>query len=188
MRGEPYGEYDWSKWYPFNDGKILASLPNKPGIYEVRTDFEIGRLCGSSSLVTIGRAKNIAERRGKQKAGDIIRYLNRPEKWLFKNKHELEFRYCICDSFEEAKYLEGIRQLEYESQHWELPPGNDRLEISPLKSRIEELFGCTAEQMVNDVLQGKLNVTQVTSKLHISQTILNTLIIYWGKTAPKRMI
>ena len=175
------GKYNWSQWYPFNDEKILKSLPNEPGIYEVRTDFEIDRLCGSSPLVTIGRAKNIAERLGKQKADDIIRYLNRPEKWLFKNKHKLEFRYCICGSFEEAKYLEGIRQLEYESRHWELPPGNDRLEIGPLKSRIEELFECTAEQMVDYVLEGKLAVTQVISELHISLPMLYALIIYWGK-------
>ena len=171
---------DWSEWYRFNDEEKLATLPINPGIYEVRTDFKIGRLRGNSPIVTIGRAKNIQERRGKQKAGDIIRYLNRAEKWLFKANHELEFRYCICATFDDASYMEAIRQLEYESEHWELPPGNDRLELSPLRKRIDKLFGITAEQMVKDLLQKNRDIADVAAKLDISPAIINNLIVYWG--------
>ena len=111
MAIESREKYGWSHWYRFDDEKILATLPNEPGVYEVRTDFEIGRLRGGSSLITIGRAKQLKERRDKQKVGDTTRYLNRAEKWLRRAHHTLEFRCCICSSFEEAKYMEAIRQL-----------------------------------------------------------------------------
>jgi hypothetical protein len=180
MANEFRNNYDWSDWYRFDDAKLLATLPDEPGVYEVRTDFEIGRLCGSSSLVTIGRAKNLKERRYKQKVGEATRYLNRAEKWLLRANHTLEFRYCTCRSFDEAKCMEAIRQLEYESQHWELPPGNDHLELAPVKRRIKELLSIGVEQMVLDLLRGKLDIMQVATKLHLSATIIDNLIVYFG--------
>lgn len=175
---EEYGS--WSVWYRFDDHIILAKLPNKPGVYEVRTDFNINRLNGSSPIVTIGRAKDLKERRYKQKAGDTTRYLNRAEKWLLNSKHALEFRYFICNSFEEAKFVEVVRQLEYESQHWELPPGNDRLELAPLKSRINELLGISIEQMVEKLTHKKIEVSRITETLSISPVIINNLMVYFG--------
>lgn len=184
MTNESSDKYNWSDWHRFDDEKVLAALPNEPGVYEVRTDFEIGRLQGSSSLVTIGRAKKLKERREKQKVHDTVRYLNRAEKWILRANHALEFRYSICGSFEKAKYMEAIRQLEYESQHRELPPGNDRLELSPVKNRIKELFGISIEQFAGDLLQGKLEVSHVADKLNISPTIINNLIVYFGNNNP----
>lgn len=180
MTNESNEKYRWSDWYRFNDEKILATLPNEPGVYEVRTDFEIGRLRGSSSLITIGRAKQLKERRDKQKVGDTTRYLNRAEKWLHRANHTLEFRYCVCSSFEETKYMEAIRQLEYESQHWELPPGNDRLELAPVKKRIKESLGISVEQMVGDLLQGKRDIESLAAETDVSPSIINNLLVYFG--------
>jgi hypothetical protein len=184
MTNESSHKYKWSDWHRFDDEKVLATLPNDSGVYEVRTDFEIGRLHGSSPLITIGRAKNLKDRRDKQKVGDTVRYLNRAEKWLFRANHALEFRYIICGSFEEAKYTEATRLLEYESQHWELPPGNDRLELSPIKNRIRELFGISIEQMVGDLCQGKLEVAHIVDKLSISTAIITNLMVYFGNDKP----
>ena len=184
MSNESNDKYSWSVWYRFDDEEILASLPNESGVYEVRTDFEISRLRGSSPLVTIGRAKGLKERRDKQKVGDTIRYLNRAEKWLLRANHALEFRYCICGSFKEAKYMEAILQLEYESQHWELPPGNDRLELAPVKNRIKESLGISIEQMVGDLLHRKLEVPHIADELHVSSAIINNFIVYFGNKNP----
>jgi hypothetical protein len=181
MFSESINEHRWSDWRRFDDTRVLEALPDDPGVYEVRTDFEIGRLHGSSSLVTIGRAKNLRDRRDKQKVGDTTRYLNRAEKWLLKENHVLEFRYLTCDSFEDAKHTEAVRQLEYESQHWELPPGNDRLELSPIKKRIKDEFGVSTDLIVRDLLRGKLEVPQVAAKLNVSPAIINNLIVYFGE-------
>ncbi len=184
MTNESGQKYNWSDWHRFDDEKALTALPNEPGVYEVRTDFGIGRLQGNSSLVTIGRAKNLKDRRDKQKVGDTTRYLNRAEKWLLQANHVLEFRYRVCRSFEEAKYAESVGQLEYESQHWELPPGNDRLELAPVKNRIKELFGISIEQMVIDLLQGKLEISDIGDKLRTSTAIISTLVVYFGNNNP----
>lgn len=175
-------EHNWSDWYPYSLSQdFFRNIPEAPGIYEVRTDYEFGRLKGSSPLLTIGSAaKSLKTRISRQRIGNTIRYLNRPEKWIRRAKHVLEFRYYECSNKDEAKYLEAIRQLEYENQHWELPPGNDRLDLSPVKKRIKALLGISMEQLVADLHQGKLEVSEVVEKTHISPAIINNFIVYWG--------
>ncbi|MFC2039856.1 hypothetical protein ACFLTW_01600 [Chloroflexota bacterium] len=180
MTDEISSQYIWSDWYCYNDETMLVNLPDNSGIYEVRTDFEIGRLQGSSSIVTIGRAKNLKERRC-QKVADPIRYLNRAEKWLLQYSHVLEFHYCVCSNFEEAKYKEVIRQLEYEGQHWELPPGNDRLETTPLNKIILDIFGMSKEKLAEELFHGRLEAIQVAKCLQVPMDIINNFVVYWGK-------
>ncbi len=169
----------WSEWIIFNDEVTLSKLPKNPGIYEVRTDFEIGRLNGSSSTVTIGRAKNLQERRAKQKAGDLVRYLNRAEKWLYNSNHKLEFRYCMCDSFEDAKLLEALKLWEYESLHWELPPGNDRLEKPPILNKINRVYDST-DRLISDIEAGRISIEEASHKSDLPQIIITNLLTYWG--------
>ena len=180
MTNDVNDKYNWSDWYGINDKKVLVDLPDEPGIYEVRTDFEIKRLQGSSSIVTIGRAKKLKERRT-QKVDDPIRYLNRAEKWILQANHVLEFHYFICRNFEEAKYQEVVRQLEYESQHWELPPGNDQLTMAPINNKVRDAFGISIEKLTEDLLQGRLEASQVAEKLQLPLEILNIFRVYWGK-------
>ncbi len=76
--------------------------------------------------------------------------------------------------------MEAIRQLEYESQHWELPPGNDRLELAPVKKRITESLGISVEQMVGDLLQGKRDIEDLATQTDVSPSIISNLLVYFG--------
>lgn len=108
MAREPTKGYRWSAWYPFDTEVANISVPDKPGVYEVRADVEFGRLNGSSPLVTIGSAvASLRKRVYEQRIGDPIRYQNRAEKWLAQAGHILEFRYTTTDSGKEARFLEA---------------------------------------------------------------------------------
>ena len=119
------------------------------------------------------------KKRREQKAGNPKRYLNRAEKWLYKHNHILKFRYCVCRDFEDAKFLEAISLWEYENRHWELPPGNDRLEKPPIIERIKEYFN-SVEQLLQQLDKG-LSHSEVASKLRVSTAIIENLVVYFGE-------
>ncbi len=56
MDNKSFGNYQWSRWFSLDDGAAKQNVPDKPGIYEVRANFEFGRLRGKSQIVSIGRA------------------------------------------------------------------------------------------------------------------------------------
>ena len=172
----------WSSWYSLDARVETTNVPDKPGIYEVKTDIIFGRLKGESSVVTIGSSgTSLRKRLCEQRIRNSVRYLNRAEKWLVQAKHSLEFRYVTTANREEARYLEVLRLLEYENEHWELPPGNDRLELSPLKKQIEQVCGVSVEQMVQDLLQGKRLSDQAADMLNVSPAIIDNLVVYFGR-------
>ena len=105
----------WSSWHRFDDESAKAAVPHRPGVYEVQTDFEFGRLKGNSRLVTIGSAvPSLKTRLCRQRFRDTARYLNRAEKWLIHGGHILEFRYLPTITRNEARRLEAERLIEYE--------------------------------------------------------------------------
>lgn len=114
---------EWSNWYDFNS--LLAMVPDCSGIYEIRTDFEFGRLQGKSAVVYIGSAeKSLRERLIGQRCANPNRFLSGAEKLLSKAGHSLEFRYAVSSDAASARQLEVQQLTRYKEEHWELPPGN----------------------------------------------------------------
>ena len=146
--------HQWSPWYRLDDEVAKTNVPDKPGIYEIGANFEFGRLNGKSRIISIGRAApSLRTRLCKERFSDMARYLNRPEKWLVNAGHTLEFHYIITSSGEEALWLEALRHWEYENQHWELPPGNDRLEKAAIMKRIERKYAAFNDKILQDLLE-----------------------------------
>jgi len=172
----------WSPWYRFDDESAKAAVPHRPGAYEVRTDFEFGRLKGSSRLVTIGSAKpSLRTRLCKQRFRNTVRYLNRAEKWLVYEGHILEFRYLPTATAEEARRLEAERLIEYECQHGELPPGNEVLPLSIIITEIEEKHGGRpAEETLRDLLRQHQSPDEVAYLLGTTKEIIHSLTVFWG--------
>ena len=181
MAREATKEYRWSAWH-LSDAEVAnTSVPDKPGVYEVRADCEFGRLKGSSPVVTIGSAvASLRKRLCEQRIGDPIRYQNRAEKWLTQAGHELQFRYSTTDSDKEARYLEAIRLMEYENEHWELPPGNEVLPLSVIRKHIQEKYGGLAEKTLKHLLEQYQSLDEVARVLDVSPKVVSNLMVYWG--------
>jgi len=122
-------EYTWSQWYNLYSSSVNAPVPDMPGIYEIRTDYEFGRLRGTSRIVYIGSAAkgnnaSLRKRLIEQRIKDSKRYLSRTEKFLKEAGHTVEFHFLTTRDGTTAKRIEAKRLTEYEKEHWELPPGN----------------------------------------------------------------
>ena len=118
-------QLDWSPEYPLG----LSSqgvIPNSPGVYQVLTKTAFGRLRGSSRIVSIGSARaSLKKRLAGQRMRDPKRYLSRAEKWLLDAGHELWFRFALTEA-DAATAVETELFVEYETEHWELPPSNNK--------------------------------------------------------------
>jgi len=125
-------KFNWSPWYPLTPQSLPANVPGQPGIYEIRTDYEFGRLRGRSRVVYVGSAArgskpSLKVRLIDQRIGNPERYLSGAEKLLREAGHALEFRFVTTLDGTTAKRMEAQRLTEYEVKHWELPPGNSVL-------------------------------------------------------------
>ena len=96
----------WSDWFSLSE-ENMSLIPEKQGIYEIRTDFEINRLRGKSRIVSIGRAVPNLRSRLSGRIYNPARYLDRCAKWLVCNDHRLEFHYHVAANGEDAKWLEA---------------------------------------------------------------------------------
>lgn len=106
MANEALRPYSWSTWHHFNAELARTTVPDEPGVYELRTDYEIGRLKGSSPLVTIGSAaRSLRKRIYEQRLLNTAKLLNRAERWLIQASHTLEFRYATTGNEEKARYV-----------------------------------------------------------------------------------
>jgi hypothetical protein len=130
---EPQGtrqhEFRWSKWYPLSQVLVARDedVPDEPGVYEIRTDYEFGRLRGSSRVVYVGSTvKSLKERLVHQRIKNPKKNLSGTEKLLREAGHALEFRFATAPDGKTAKHMEAQRLIDYEKEHWELPPGNAR--------------------------------------------------------------
>lgn len=181
MAREATKEYRWSAWHLFNAEVVNTSVPDQPGVYEVRTDCEFGRLKGSSPLVSIGSTvASLRKRLCEQRIGNPIRFQNRAEKWLTQAGHELQFRYSTTDSGKEARYLEAIRLMEYENEHGELPPGNEVLPLSVIKKHIQEKYGRLTEKTLKHLLEHYQSLDEVARVLDVPPKVVSNLMVYWG--------
>jgi hypothetical protein len=119
---------NWSDWYTLDSKSMGLPVPDLPGVYEVQTDFAFGRLNGYSSVVYIGSAvPSLKTRLIDQRIGNPERFLSRAEKLLYKAGHALQFRYTKTADGIIARNLESLMLIDYEREHWELPPGNSML-------------------------------------------------------------
>ena len=117
---------NWSEWYRFDSQS--TQVPNSPGVYEIRTDFEFGRLKGKSSIVYIGKTtRSLRKRLLDERRDNPSRFMSRAEKVLLQAGHTLEFRYAGLTGKETVEQFEMEELMEYEKEHWELPPGNGNL-------------------------------------------------------------
>ena len=181
MAREATKEYRWSAWHLFDAEVANTSVPDKPGVYEVRADFEFGRLKGSSPVVTIGSAvASLRKRLCEQRFRNTLRYQNRAEKWLAQAGHKLEFRYTTTDSGKEARYLEALRLMEYENEHWELPPGNEVLPLSVIRKHIQEKYGRLTEKPLKHLLEHYQSLDEVARVLAVPPKVVSNLMVYWG--------
>lgn len=115
-------EFNWSPWHLLTPQSLSAKVPDQPGIYEIRTDYEFGRLRGRSRVVFVGsaargRIPSLRARLIDQRIGNPNRYLSGAEKLLREAGHALEFRFVIAPDGTTAKHMESQRLMEYEGKH-----------------------------------------------------------------------
>jgi hypothetical protein len=168
----------WSDWFSFNE-ETVSLVPEKQGIYEIRTDYEINRLQGESRIVSIGRAIPNLKSRLSGRIYNPARYMNRCEKWLISNNHKLEFHYQVTANSEDAKWLEATRHWEYENEHWELPPGNDRLEKAPIMKKLKSELGEVDGSRLKNLLTKHRTVEGMARYLGVPPLVLENLRVYF---------
>ena len=119
-------EFDWSEWYPLSQ-QSLTNIPAMPGIYEIRTDYEFGRLNGISQVIYVGSAAHGIKPSLRKRLGGRIAdpegNLSGAEKLLLAAGHALEFRFAKTKDGETARQMEIQRLSDYIRKHWEAPPG-----------------------------------------------------------------
>ena len=184
MNNQTLNTDKWSPWHYLNAD---AAVPDEPGVYEIRTNFEFSRLRGSSSLVTIGSATaSLRKRLCEQRFNNAVRYQNRAEKWLTQAGYTLEFRFTTVSGVE-ARYLEALRLMEYENKHWELPPGNEALPTTAIRRYIEQRHGRFTEKTLRDLLEHHGSPDKVASVLGVSPAVVENLVVYWGIISPRNL-
>ena len=180
MDNKSFANYQWSPWHRLDNEEAKQNVPDKSGIYEIRTNFEFGRLNGKSPIISIGRAvPSLQSRLAKGRLEYLIKNLDRPEKWLYNAKKTLEFHYIVTDSGDKAKWLEALRQWEYENEYWELPPGNDRLEKAAIFKRIEQKYVGFNGRTLKILLEQHQTTEKVASVLGVPPVIVSNLRVYW---------
>ena len=140
-------QLDWSPEYPLR----LSSqdvIPDSPGVYQVLTKTAFGRLRGSSRIVSIGSATPSLRRRlAGERMKDPKRYLSRAEKWLLDGGHELWFRFALTEAGA-ARAVETELFVEYETEHWELPPANNKNLPGPVtQCMLQDVHGRLPRQL-----------------------------------------
>ncbi len=170
---------NWSDWYDINEN-IKNSLPDKPGVYEIKANFEINRLKGSSKLVYIGSASDSIKKRLSLKLFGNFTGLDRADKWLYFHSIPLKFRYRIAKSEGDAKYLEGLLLWDYENMHWEIPPGNDKLEKKAITDKIQQNHkGTSVEYLLRGLLAQNKSNKEISAIFDVPEYIIENLRVYF---------
>ncbi len=116
-------ELSWSEWYRLTPSVVDELVPDLPGKNEIMTDHEFGRLKGTTEIVYIGSAaRNTASL--KRRLLGRIRNASLAEKRLRQHGYNLRFRFATVRDGETAERMEAERLIDYERQHWALPPGD----------------------------------------------------------------
>lgn len=171
---------NWSSWFNIRDENLKKSLPSEPGVYQIRTDFEINRLKGSSELVYIGAANDSLSKRLSLKLFGNFTGLDRADKWLlFNSKNVLELRYVTTANESDAKYLEALLLWEYENKHWEIPPGNDRLEKKAIIDKIRHKHKGKIEDLLKDLLEQHKSNKEISNTLDMPEYVIENLRVFF---------
>ena len=169
---------DWSGWLPFTQ-ESCGRIPEKKGIYEVRADFKIKRLNGDSEILAIGRAtRSNLRARISAEICNPARFMNRCKKWLVRNNHKLGFRWYVAADAKEAELREALRHWEYENEHWEIPPGNDRLEKAPIMKELAKKMNVVDANNLNNLLVKYHTVEKVAEYLDMPSFVIENLMVY----------
>jgi hypothetical protein len=181
MDNEFFEGYKWSKWYRLGDEAAKEDIPEKPGIYEIRADFEFGRLKGKSQIIYVGRAtkQSLQNRLAKGKLKNLVKNLDRPDKWLYDAKQTILFRYIDTDTKDEAKYLEALCQWKYENEHWELPPGNDRLEKDAIFKIIKQKYSDFNKTDLENPAKQNQTINEIAKIPCIPSYVIENLKVYY---------
>ncbi len=75
--------------------------------------------------------------------------------------------------------MEALRQWEYENEHWELPPGNDRLEKAAIFKRIEQKYGRFNKRTLRVLFEQHQTTDKIASVLSIPRVIIDNFKVYW---------
>lgn len=178
MNNQALNRDKWSPWHYLN---VDTAVPDEPGVYEIRTNLEFSRLRGSSSLVTIGSATvSLRKRLCEQRFNNAVRYQNRAEKWLTRAGYTLEFRFTTTGNSTEARFQEALRLMEYENEHWELPPGNEVLPVTAIRRYIEQRHGRFTEKTLRELLEHHGSPDKVAGVLGVPHAVVENLLVYWG--------
>jgi excinuclease UvrABC nuclease subunit len=169
----------WSDWFDINNNNIKESLPEQPGVYEIRTKFEINRLRGSSDLVYIGSAADSLKNRLTLKLFGNWTGLDRADKWLFSHANSLEVHYITTESEKDAKYLEGLLLWKYENEHWEIPPGNDKLEKKAILDHIEQKHKTSIDRLLKELLKQSKSNKEISEICEVPEYIVENLRVYF---------
>ena len=129
--------------------------------------------------MSIGRAIPNLKSRLSGRIYDPVRYMNRSEKWLICNNHKLEFHHQVIANSEDAKWLEAMRHWEYENEHWELPPGNDKLEKVPIMKKLKTIIGEFDGNKLKNLFAEHRTVEGVASYLDVPPVIVENLRTYF---------
>lgn len=86
-------EISWSEWRQLLKQVVGEFVPDLPGIYEIRTDREFGRLKGTSRIVYIGSAARNTPSLKRRLLGRISNG-SLAEKRLWKHGGNLQFRFA----------------------------------------------------------------------------------------------
>ena len=132
MRSDDLAVQGFGKWYPFNKSakrRLIAALPNKPGVYAVRSCRDYSRCTGSSDILYIGSAANyrgLKNRIGQYFSPGPTQTTNIRILGLVGDSADFEIAFATVPSAREAKPLEASLLALYEKDHFELPPQNRR--------------------------------------------------------------
>jgi len=132
MKSSDLSSYGFGPWLPFSKvgkSRLIASLPDGPGVYVLRSCHEFTRKKGSSDILYFGKGTN--ERGIKHRIRQYfspgptqrtnIRILD-----LVGDSSDYELAFVETTSIPEATMLEATLLDKYESEHGELPPENKR--------------------------------------------------------------
>ena len=120
----------FDRWLPFTaeaKSHLLNNIPDRDGVYIIRSSQPFGRYRGQSDIVYVGSSAN-ATRGLKGRISSFFRpgpsqYTSKRVKALLDLAEKLEMSFKICTSVE-ARNLEKDIIRQYVVEHQELPPSN----------------------------------------------------------------
>jgi len=132
MNSSNLSSYGFGVWQSFSKQgkvKLIASLPELPGVYAIRCCREFVRKKGKSDILYFGKGTNqqgIKHRIRQYFSPGPTQRTNIRMLTLIGDCCDYELAFVITQSGSEAVGLEAVLIEKYENEHGELPPENKR--------------------------------------------------------------